>query len=64
MVLGKLSVPGCLAGLVSGGARAYCVCGGRDGDLFGRFYSRLSLLFFLPVWETVRYRLKYCLKGR
>ena len=28
MVMGKLSVPGCLAGLDSGGARAYCVCGG------------------------------------
>ena len=64
MVLGKLSVPGCLAGLDSGGARAYFVCGGWGRGLFGRFCSRLSLLFFLPVWETVRYRLKYCLKGR
>ena len=64
MVLGKLSVPGCLAGLGSGGARAYCVCGGCGWGLFGRFSSRLSFLFFLPVWETVRYRLKYCLKDR
>ena len=64
MVMVKLSVPGCFAGLVSGGARDYCVCGGRGLGLFGRFCSRLSLLFFLPVWETVRYKLKYCSKGR
>ena len=49
MVLGKLSVPGCLAGLGMGGARAYCVCSGCEWGLFGRFCSRLSLLFFLPV---------------
>ena len=29
--------------------------------LFGHFFSRLSF-FFLPLWETARYRLKYCLK--
>ena len=64
MVLGKLPVPWRPAGLGSDGARAYCVCGGYGWGLFGRFCSRLSFLFFLPVWETVRYRLKYCLKDR
>ena len=32
--------------------------------LFGHFYSPLSILSFFPsLWETARYRLKYCLKG-
>ena len=33
--------------------------------LFGHFFSHLSLLFSfsLSLWETARYRLKYCLKG-
>ena len=64
MVLGKLPVPGRPAGLGSGWARAYCVCGGCGWGLFGRFCCRLSFLFFLPVLEMVRYKLKYCLKGR
>ena len=32
----------------------------------GHFYSRLSSLLFAlspSLWETARYRLKYCLKG-
>ena len=45
MVLGKLSVPGCPAGLSSGGARAYCVCGGcRWGCLDVLLPSITSLL--------------------
>ena len=63
MVPGKLPVPVRLAGLGSGGARAHCACGGCGWGLFGRFCSRLSFLFFLSLWETTRYRLKYCLKG-
>ena len=32
--------------------------------LVGHFFSRLSFLFLSPsLWETARYRLKYCLKG-
>ena len=36
-----------------------------DGGCLDIFFSRLSLLFSfsLSLWETVRYRLKYCLKG-
>ena len=64
MVLGKLPVLGRPAGLGSGGASAYCACGGCGWGLSGRFCSRLSFLFFLLFWETARYRLKYCLKGR
>ena len=37
---------------------------GAGGGLFGHFYSHLSFLFsFSSLWETTRYRLKYCLKG-
>ena len=32
--------------------------------LFGHFFPHLSILFSYPsLWETARYRLKYCLKG-
>ena len=44
-------------------ARAYCSrsrCGWR---LFGHFYSHLSFPLSPSLWETARYRLKYCLKG-
>ena len=35
-----------------------------EWSLFGHFYSRISFLFFFSVlWETGRYRLKYCQKG-
>ena len=27
------------------------------------FLSSICFLFFLPLWETARNRLKYCLKG-
>ena len=63
-MLGKLPVLGCPAGLGSGGARAYCACGGCGWGLFGLLRSRLSFLFFLPLRETARYGLKFCLKGR
>ena len=64
MVPSKLPVPVRPAGFGSGGAKAYCACGGCGWVLFGRFCSRLSFLFFIPLWETAQYRLKYCLKGR
>ena len=47
-------------------ARAYCTCsrcgwGGGCLDIFSLIYH----FFFLSpsLWETARYRLKYCLKG-
>ena len=38
---------------------------GAGGGLFGHFFSDLSFFSFLSpsLWETARYRLKYCLKG-
>ena len=34
------------------------------GGVVWTFFSRLSFLFLSPsLWETTRYRLKYCLKG-
>ena len=55
-MLGKLSVPGRPTSLDDSRARAYCACS-RGG--WG-----LSILFSSPsLWETARYRLKYCLKG-
>ena len=64
MVLGKLPVPGRPTNLDDSRARAYCACS-RCGwgclDIF-----TLNYPFFLlspSLWETARYRLKYCLKG-
>ena len=64
MVLGKLPVPGrpTIWMIVEQGPIALAVGAGRVGlDIF-------TLLFpFSPLspslWETARYRLKYCLKG-
>ena len=67
MVLGKLPMLGRPAGLGSGRARAYCPCRGcgwvRVGVVW-TFCTRLLFLFFLPLWKTARYRLKYSIKGR
>ena len=53
MVLGKLLVPG-----RPSRARAYCACSRCGWRWFGHFFSLSPFL-----WETARYRLKYCLKG-
>ena len=55
MVLGKLPVPGCTTNLEMSRARG----------LFGHFFSLVYHFSFLSpsLWETARYRLKYCLKG-
>ena len=37
---------------------------GAGGGCLDIFLSSITSLFFLPsLWETTRYRLKYCLKG-
>ena len=64
MVLGKLPVPGRPSKLADSRARAYCACSGCGWgclDIFTLIYlfSPLSP----SLWETARYRLKYCLKG-
>ena len=63
-MLGKLPVPGRPTDLDYSRARAYCACGRCGWGLFGHF-SLIYYFSFLspPLWETARYRLKYCLKG-
>ena len=36
---------------------------GAVGGCLGIFLSSIISVFFLPLWEMARYRLKYCLKG-
>ena len=63
-MLGKLSVPGGPTSLDDSRARAYCTCSRCVWGLFG-YFSLIYLFSFLSpsLWETTRYRLKYCLKG-
>ena len=64
MVLGKLPVPGVLLILDKRqGPTALAVCaGGGCLDIFSLVYH---FSFLSPsLWETVLYRLKYCLKGQ
>ena len=48
-VLGKLPVPGQPINLDYRSARAYCACSRCGWGSFGHFFSRLSLLFLLPL---------------
>ena len=64
MVLGKLPVPGrpSILMIVGQGSTAIVVCaGGGCLDIFTLIYPFSSLS--PSLWETARYRLKYCLKG-
>ena len=64
MVLGKLPVPGrpTIWMIVGQGPTVLAVgAGGGCLDIFTLVYPFSSLSAFL--WETARYRLKYCLKG-
>ena len=64
MVLGKLPVPGrpTIWIIVGQGPAALAVgAGGGCLDIFSLIYH---FSFHTPsLWETARYRLKYCLKG-
>ena len=53
MVLGKLPVPGRPADLGSGGARAYCACGGCGWGLFGRFLLPAIIFLRSPSLEDI-----------
>ena len=60
-MLGKLPVPGRPTIWIGKGLlRMQKV---RVGVVWTFFLSFISSLFFLPLWETARYRLKYCFKG-
>ena len=64
MVLGKLPVPGCPTIWMTIGQGSIVLAVGAGGvclDIFTLVYpfSPLSA----SLWETARYKLKYCLKG-
>ena len=64
MVLGKLPVPGRPTIWITVGQRPTALAVGAGGDCLDIF----NLIYpFSPLspslWETARYRLKYCLKG-
>ena len=63
-VLGKLPVPGRPAILITVGQGPIALALGAGGvclDIFTLIYPFSSLS--PSLWETARYRLKYCLKG-
>ena len=60
----QLSVPGRPTILDYSRARAYCTCSRCGWGLFGHFSLVYHFSPLSPVlWETARYRMKYCLKG-
>ena len=64
MVLGKLSVPGRPTIWITEGQGPTALAVGAGGgclDIFTLIYSFSSLS--PSLWETARYRLKYCLEG-
>ena len=64
MVLGKLPVPGRPTILITVGQGPTAIAAGAGGgclDIFSLIYP-ISIRS-LSLWETARYRLKYCLKG-
>ena len=64
MVLGKLPVPGSPTIWVIVGQGPIALAVGAGGGLFGHFSLLYPFFSFsLSLWETARYRLKYCLKG-
>ena len=64
MVLGKLPVSGRPTNLDKSRARAYCACSRCSWGCLDIF-SLICLFSFLSpsLWETARYRPKYCLEG-
>ena len=64
MVLGKLPRPGRPTVWMIVGQGPIALAVGAGGGCLDFFYSPLSFLSCSPsLWETTRYRLKYCLKG-
>ena len=64
MVLGKLPAPGRPTILITVGQGPIALAVGAGGgglDIFTLIYPFFSLS--PSLWETARYRLKYCLKG-
>ena len=64
MVLGKLPVPGRPTILITVGQGPIALAVGAGGDGLDIFTLIYPFPFLSPsLWETARYRLKYCLKG-
>ena len=62
MVLGKLPVPGRPATLNYSRAKTSVLAEGASGIVWTFFLSSIISLLSPSLWETIRYRLKYCLK--
>ena len=64
MVLGKLPVPGRPTILITVGQGPIALAVGAGGGWLDIFILSYPFFPFSPsLWETARYRLKYCLKG-
>ena len=63
MVLSKLPVPGRPTIWMTVGQGPIALAVGAGGGCLDIFILPLLSLLFLPLWETVRYGLKYCLRG-
>ena len=63
MVLGKLPVPGRPTILIIVGQGPIALSVGAGGGGLGTLLSSILSLLSPSLWETARYRLKYCLKG-
>ena len=64
VVLGELPGPGRPTSLDKSRARAYCTCSRCGWGCLDIFTLVYPFSFLSPsLWETTRYRLKYCLKG-
>ena len=64
MVLGKLPVRGVLLILIRVGQGPAALAVGAGGGCLDIFSFVCHFSFLSPsLWETARYRLKYCLKG-
>ena len=58
--VGKTSIAGAFY-LDNTQARVYCACSGCGCGCLDIFFSSIISFLSPSLWETVRYRLKYCL---
>ena len=63
MVLGKLPVPGRPTIWIRVGQGPTALAGGAGGGCLDILLSIILSPLSPSLWETARYRLKYCLKG-
>ena len=63
MVLGKLPVPGRPTIWITAGQGPIAPAVGAGGVVWTFVLSSILSLLSPSLWETARYRLKYCLKG-